>query len=51
MGVNVLSMLTRLRQIALDRRLVPPSYLEVRLSQHHSYIGAYGITAGATSSF
>ena len=38
MGVNVLSMLTRLRQIALDRHLVPTSYLEVRLSQNHSYI-------------
>jgi hypothetical protein len=38
MGVNVLSMLTRLRQIALDRHLVPPPYLEVRLSQCHSYI-------------
>ncbi|PVF99077.1 hypothetical protein CPB86DRAFT_784078 [Serendipita vermifera] len=27
-GVNVLSMLTRLRQIALDRRLVPATYLD-----------------------
>ena len=28
MGVNVLSMLTRLRQIALDRNLIPANYLE-----------------------
>ncbi|KAG8811117.1 hypothetical protein FRC17_002624 [Serendipita sp. 399] len=27
-GANVLSMLTRLRQIALDRSLVPPTYLD-----------------------
>jgi hypothetical protein len=41
MGINVLSMLTRLRQIALDRNLIPENYLEVNYLYLRANIVAY----------